>query len=92
MQLDDFYVSEWGFIDADPTEESSPNWIVFLNETIYEGLKFQLSPNITEIDTRHELFIELTDHNSEPESKIYEFAFSIIDQNVEFEKIVSIVT
>ena len=53
-----------------------------MNETINEGLKFQLSPNISEINTRHKLFIELTDLNSEPESKTYEFVFNIIDQNV----------
>ena len=42
MQLDEFYVSEWG-IDSDlPTDV--PNWINFLNATITEGVKFIIKP------------------------------------------------
>ena len=85
MQLDDFYVSKWGYVNNIP-DEFKPTWIVFLNKTIEEGLKFQLSPNMTDVDTQYKLFIELTDLNIEPRSKTYEFVFTIINENLELAK------
>ena len=34
LQLDQFYVSEWGLVD----DKETPAWIKFLNETIADGI------------------------------------------------------
>ena len=49
MQLDKFYVQEWGFEELNP-DESPPDWIKLVNVTIEEkGIQFYISPSLDKI-------------------------------------------
>ena len=77
MQLDDFFVEEWGYVDF-LQEEDVPDWITFVNETINKGVRFEMSPAIIDIGKEYKMFVTLTDHNEEPESKVYEFSITVV--------------
>ena len=77
VQLDEFYVSDWGYT----TELSQePNWIFFVNETISEGLVFDFRPNMSDYGTELSMYIELTDLNQDdPKSAQYKFTVEVSD-------------
>ena len=76
-QLDEFYVSDWGYKTELQTE---PDWIKFENKTIDEGLIFDFRPKDTDYGEELKLYIELTDLNVEdPQSAQYEFTVEVSD-------------
>ena len=61
-QGDEIYVDEWGK-DNSVVQDDVPNWIKFKNSTVSNGIKFEISPNIQDLDKSYFLFIVLADHN-----------------------------
>ena len=55
MQLDRFYVSEWGRTGGG----SPPKWISFYNDTITDGIKFKVNPTDDDADQEFEVFYTL---------------------------------
>ena len=52
MQLNDFYVSEWGIRDVPTLSEDYPDWIQLVNNTKTlkeDGVKFRITPGIEHI-------------------------------------------
>ena len=84
MQLDLFYVSEWGIISQQGIQGekamAAPNWMVFLNENqrFEDGLKFQLKPQPEDANQEYRVFFVLQELDEiDPLSEIFEFKVEV---------------
>ena len=65
MQLDEFYIEEWEFEGWDPLKEV-PNWVTLKNDTIVDGIFFNIAPSKADFGTRLKIKYKLTDINDRP--------------------------
>lgn len=73
LQLDKFYVSEWGLVDGE-----TPTWITFLNGTIIDGIYFKIKPTQEEVNQSFRVFFTLVDLNpSDPQTRTLEFTVNV---------------
>ena len=72
-QDDEISVEGWGYVT--PLEEDEkPNWILFDNVNIGTGLKFEMSPPLSELGNKYLMYVDLKDkHPKEPIEIRYEF-------------------
>ena len=65
MQLDKFYMQEWGFKGL-KSDESPPDWISLVNKTDFsKGIQFNLSPTYENLGTKTTVFFILRDIREE---------------------------
>jgi len=76
MQLDSYYVSEWGCSDG-----PVPEWLQFMNETVSQGIKFRVSPGSENVGEEYEVFYKLSDANNNPMSETYKFTLEVVEQD-----------
>jgi len=84
MNLDKFYVEEWGFKGLDPIE-TPPQWIQFKNDTdVEEGLLFFISPTMAELGLSYTVHFTLRDIKDNPilsEASHFDFTVGVITFN-----------